>query len=345
MSSLSFSGLARIFVSLFFYLLLSTSPVQAFSLLEWFGISSETAEPEKNDATPSDNWAKPNNIDEPDVSIPKSSAKADIQFEELKTLVTASSEENRKKLLADPEYFANFIRGVAGDESLLTAARANNLDKDPLVQLLMEKASENALRQVYLQRLMANKIPADFPSEEQINSFYEDNKDKFVLQERVYLWQIFLPIQTVGDSELEKKIKSQATEIKKKIDSGELDFAVAAVENSAHLESRKTGGYMGVVQVSTILPEIKESVLKLKPGVISEPLRSSNGYHLIRRGEVLAEENLQLDKVKEQIRKLLKEQAAQQLRTAIFQRAAETYPVDLSEQKIEEWRLKLRTNL
>ncbi len=33
-----------------------------------------------------------------------------------------------------------------------------------------------------------------------------------------------------------------------------------------------------------------------------------------------------------------------QIREAVFKQASITYPIDLDDKKIEEWRLKLRTN-
>ncbi len=51
-----------------------------------------------------------------------------------------------------------------------------------------------------------------------------------------------------------------------------------------------------------------------------------------------------LDEVREQVRELLRNQAVSRLREAIFAKAEETYPVDVPDNRVEEWRLRLRTD-
>jgi parvulin-like peptidyl-prolyl isomerase len=78
---------------------------------------------------------------------------------------------------------------------------------------------------------------------------------------------------------------------------------------------------------------------------VSAPIKTEEGIHLLKRGSIVPKQDLRYDEVQEQIRKLLVTQLENQLRQAIFKQASETYPVDINDKIIEEWRLKLRTNI
>lgn len=268
-----------------------------------------------------------------------------LGYEEIVKIIAVATPEQRKAVLADKETFSRFIESEAGKKSVLAAASANKIDQDEQNLFLAKRGAENVLREIYVGKLISNKIPDDFPTDEQIRTYYEKNRDKFVLGKRVYIWQIFLPY-TEGMSEKDREmLKKKAAEIKKNIEDKKLDFATAAQQYSGHQTSRYKGGYMGLVNVSDLKPEVKEPVLALKPGVTSEPLVEEDGVHLVKRGEIIEEQTYTLGQVKEEIRKLLNSELRKQLRQAIYNQARETYPVDINDKKIEEWLLKLRTNI
>jgi len=139
-------------------------------------------------------------------------------------------------------------------------------------------------------------------------------------------------------------LKKKADKIIYDIKKGKVDFSNVAISQSEHEQSKALGGYMGLLKTSDLLPEIKEPVLKLKEGEISKPIESESGIHIIKRGIILKAEPLKLAQVEQQIRQLLIKQANAQLRNAIFTQARKEYPQDISDKKLEEWRLRLRTN-
>ena len=101
---------------------------------------------------------------------------------------------------------------------------------------------------------------------------------------------------------------------------------------------------MGLVKISELKPEIKEPLLKLAPDKTSAPIRTGEGIHILKRGNIIPRQELGYEEVKSQIGKLLTTQFENQLKQAIFKQAGEIYPVDINDKIIEEWRLKLRTN-
>ncbi len=336
---------------LFLTCLLATSSSQAFSLLEWLGLKEKPAQEsvaESAQPTKAPNWADSKTPDqEPGED---SNAAASVQpdklgFDEVRNIVINLNESERKQLLGDEQAFGNFIQSQAANKSVLAAARANNVHTEPATRLLMQISADNTLREIYIKRLINKELPEDFPSEEQARTFYENNPGQFTLEERFHVWQVFLPFGTDADAPAREKIKQQAAAFRKSIQDKKVSFESIATDHSQHIPSRHTGGYMGLIKLSDIKPEIRESVLSLGEGIISEPVMTDAGYHLIKRGEKIEATVLPFEQVRARIDQALRQEAGRRLRQAIFEQASKTYSQNIDAKRIEEWRLKLRTNL
>ena len=267
-----------------------------------------------------------------------------LDFSEVQKIISVVDENQRKILLTDEETFSNFVKNEATNKSVLSAAHANKVDQNERYQFIVRRGAENIIREIYLKQLIASKVPADFPTEEQVQTYYDQNKDKFVLEERVQVWQIFLPFKDAKDVKETEIVKKQAESIISDLNKNNINFSAAAEKYSRPPAGKYNGGYMGLVKISEIKPEIKESLMKLAPDKVSTPLRTDEGIHILKRGNIIPKQELRYEEVKDQISKLLVTQLENQLKQAIFKQASETYPVDINEQTIEEWRLKLRTN-
>ncbi len=330
---------------------LGSQNAAAFSLLEWLGFGKDEAQtesaPESAGTGKSANWAESSTqaVAEAEPAPAVQAAQAGVRFEDIRIIISNLNAEQRSSLLSDEAAFNNFIQQRAANASVLAAARANNLDQDPLTELLMRNSADSTLREIYIKRLINKELPADFPSEEQARTFYDNNQARFTLEERIHLWQIFLPFDKPADTKAEEAVKQQAQDLKKKIDAGKLEFATAAAEYSRHIPSRHAGGYMGLIKLSDIKPEISESVLGLKAGQLSAPIRTDEGYHLIIPGNRVGATVMPFEEVRARINQALRDEAEKRLRRAIFDQAGKTYQQAPDAKRIEEWRLKLRTNL
>jgi len=268
-----------------------------------------------------------------------------LQFSELEKIVSVLDVNQRKALLGEDAVFKKFVQREANNKSILTAAKVNKVDKNEKTIFLTQRGVESIVREIYLNELIVAKIPADFPTEEQIKKYYEQNKDKLVLGERVHVWQIFLPIDENDSKKDIELVKKKAESITNDLKKGKLDFAIASQRYSGHEGSLTTGGYMGLVKVKDLKPEIQKPLMALAEGKISKPIRSDDGIHILKRGSIVPSQAVELDQIHDQIKQLLNKQIRQQLRNAIYEQASKTYPVDINDKKIEEWYLKLRTNL
>ena len=274
-----------------------------------------------------------------------SSSGLSITYESLQTLLANVDVNQRTALLNDEAAFGEFVKSIASQKSLLAAAKSNNLDQEPNTSFLMQRSAENTLMELYLNRLISNKIPADFPTEEQITEYFENNKDNLVVEERVSVWQIFLPTPEGMSDEQVSNVGSQAAQIVSDIKAGRADFTNAALSYSSHQPSKLNGGYMGILKVSELIPGILEPLMALEEGELSDPVRSEMGFHILKRDQVIPSQPVTIDQVRPQIRNLMVNQIRARLQNEIIQLAANTYPVEYDESVLGDWINNLKNDL
>lgn len=96
--------------------------------------------------------------------------------------------------------------------------------------------------------------------------------------------------------------ENEAKEIKKKLDAG-ASFEELAKQESQDLLSKDKGGDLGYFHSGAMTPEFETTAYKLKIGQVSDPVKSPNGYHIIK---LTGKKDLQpYDEVKDSIRKNL----------------------------------------
>lgn len=332
------------FVCLMF-IIVQTSQVSAISVKELLGLKK--SEPELTEdkklktkqTQPSDNteWAK--------TAEKESESTPQIDLDYVSLLVANMNQQEREKILSDQSLFKQVIESEANNRSTVAAAIANKLVEDRNVEFLMRRGAENIMREAYLNRLISSKLPKDFPSDEQVAEYFESNKEQFVVPERVHVWQIFFKKVDASDKKGMVALKKKAEGIISELKKGKKDYSNIALAQSEHEQSKALGGYMGLLKTSDLIPEIKDPVLKLKEGEISKVIESEAGMHILKRGKILKPETLKLSQVEQQIRQLLIKQANAQLRNAIFTQARKEYPQAISDNKLEEWRLRLKTKI
>ncbi|MDM5192530.1 peptidylprolyl isomerase PrsA [Bacillus hominis] len=99
--------------------------------------------------------------------------------------------------------------------------------------------------------------------------------------------------------------ENEAKEIKKKLDTG-TSFEELAKQESQDLASKDNGGDLGYFGAGKMTPEFEKAAYKLKPGQISNPVKSPNGYHIIKLTD--KKDLKPYDEAKDSIRKDLEEE-------------------------------------
>jgi len=106
---------------------------------------------------------------------------------------------------------------------------------------------------------------------------------KFIRKHYVKGWQIFFnTFQQTGDQQqIEKTAAQNADKAWNRLQSGE-SFENVAKTMSEDMTSKHKGGYLGIIDGSTYGQEFQQAISGLVPGIISRPVHSSFGYHIIK---------------------------------------------------------------
>lgn len=302
------------------------------------------AEQPATDKTPGNTAAKPAVGDA--AGAPNNWVQPTLQAEDMETLIKTLPLEQRDSVLNDAKVFENLVKQEAVNRALINAARSNGLEKEPLIQKLMQRGADRVMAEVYLNRVILSNLPADYPTEAQVKDYFDKNKAKFQTPERMHLWQIFLPVPEGATDAAVAEVRKQAESIAKAIKQGKQDFGAAAAQYSKDQRSRINGGYLGLLQAGDLIPEVRPMATTLKPDAVSDPIRSKEGFHIIKKGDTVAAQSLQLSDINNnQIRQLMIQEKVAEVRLGALKKIQDTYPVKYDSAQLESWRQKIKTQI
>src|SRR6185503_5756223 len=94
--------------------------------------------------------------------------------------------------------------------------------------------------------------------------------------------------------------KDKAEEIRKRVTTGGESFEKLAGDLSDS-PSKANAGLIGPLSVNDLSPELRRLVESMKAGDVSEPVRTTRGYQLLKLEAVTATQTLTLEQAREQI--------------------------------------------
>jgi peptidyl-prolyl cis-trans isomerase C len=157
-----------------------------------------------------------------------------------------------------------------------------------------------------LEKNVADKVKV---GDDEVKKFYEDNKDKFKTEESVRASHILIGVDEKASDEDKKKAKEKAEAIRKQLLAG-ADFATLAKKDST-CPSAKQGCDLGFFTKEQMVPEFANAAFALKPGEISDVVKTKFGYHIIKLQEKKPAGIVPFDEAKGKISEYLKSQKIQ----------------------------------
>jgi peptidyl-prolyl cis-trans isomerase D len=136
-------------------------------------------------------------------------------------------------------------------------------------------------------------------SDEQIKEYYEEHIDTFKEKKQVKARHILFKLAENASPEEEAKVKQKAEEVLKKAKAGE-NFAELAKKYSEG-PTAKDGGDLGYFSENQMIKPFEEAAFKMKKGEVSDLVRTSFGYHIIKVEDVKEARTKSLEEVKGQI--------------------------------------------
>ncbi len=143
-------------------------------------------------------------------------------------------------------------------------------------------------------------------SPQDIQRSYEDNQQQYSTPEQVRASHILLKTEGKDDA----AVKKQAEELLAKVKAG-ADFAQLATKYSEDETSKVKGGDLEFFPKGQMVPEFDKTAFSMKPGEISDLVKTQYGYHIIKLTDKKAASTKALEEVRAQIEDQLKWERAQ----------------------------------
>jgi peptidyl-prolyl cis-trans isomerase SurA len=213
---------------------------------------------------------------------------------------------------------------IENDEQLVAALKQENMT--------MADLRKNLERTVIAQRVQQAEVFGRVAlTEDEARKYYDAHMAEFTTPSSVMLREILVnvPVDARGiNAGADDAAKARAEEIRRRLAAGEVFEKLAAeVSDSA---SKANGGLIGPLNVNEISTDFRKVIEGLKPGEMSQPIRTARGYQILKLESATPTKILEFDKAREQI----SERVVTDKRRDEFQK----YLVKLRAQAIIDWR-------
>ncbi len=165
-------------------------------------------------------------------------------------------------------------------------------------------------------------------TDDNIREYYEENLNRFKHGERVKARHILFKIEGKDRKKAEEKAREGGEKVLERLRKG-ADFAKLARKYSEDKKTREKGGDLGFIERKDLSKPLSDKAFSLKEGDISDLVKTSEGYHIIKVEGVQEPGTKPLAEVREEITPKVKQDKKQLAEKESMQKAY-TKAVDLS---------------
>jgi peptidyl-prolyl cis-trans isomerase C len=216
--------------------------------------------------------------------------------------------------LSAPDRKRQFVENLVLNDLLFAEAQRAGYDKDPDIQ----KQVDDMRKRLVVQRLMREYQKPPEVSDDEAKKYYDDHPDLYSGT------QIHASHILVRDEATAKKVHDALVADPSK-------FTQAAKEISIDKASGAKGGDLGTFGQGRMVPEFEAVAFALKPGQISDIVKTQYGYHIILVTERKEGERKPLDQVKDQIKTMLRNRQMQDAMQTKFEALKKAADVKIDE--------------
>jgi peptidyl-prolyl cis-trans isomerase C len=167
---------------------------------------------------------------------------------------------------------------------------------------MTQKAMQEAARKDMVINNFIEKrfAPQATITEEEVQKFYEDNKQKLFSQgERIKVSHIMIAAPEKASAESKKLAKQKAQALLKRVRAGENFAALAKAESDS--PTKQEGGELGILGKGQTMPAFEKAAFALQAGEVSGVVETPLGYHIIKVDQRLAPATESFKDVKQKI--------------------------------------------
>lgn len=234
----------------------------------------------------------------------------DLTLGDLRMALRAAPDDVQKLLLAQPQKIRDVMDSTYMAKVAATRARKKALEKEPVTEAQIWKFTNNILAEAEIANVQQQFVKnADY--EAVAKELYIVEKDRFKVAEAFVASHILLSAEA---DESDEQVLKNANSLRQQLAEGKLDFKEAATQFSKDTGSAKVGGSLGKFNRGRMVKPFEEALLKLKPGEISEPVKTRFGYHLILLEEHIPEHTKSFEEVKDALVQQAKNKVAHDIK-------------------------------
>ena len=159
--------------------------------------------------------------------------------------------------------------------------------------------------------IMVNKLIEDGvvrkvtpPSDDELKSYYEKNRDKIDEPEKVSVRHILIRVEKNASTKEKSQALNKIKEVQQKLKKGE-DFAKLAQQYSEDPGSQKSGGELGFIVRGMMVKNFEDTAFKTPVGEISDYFETEFGYHILKVDAKQAKQKRSFEDVKLNLEKYL----------------------------------------
>src|SRR5262245_9914697 len=199
------------------------------------------------------------------------------------------------------DQFKQIVGNIRKEQNLQDEAKFQKALADE--NMTMDDLRKQLERQMLLEQVQRQEIGSKLSiTEEEARQYYAQHPEEFTDAASVTLREIFVEVPTTGgnvnaakDQDAQKKINDlRARALKAE------DFAKLAAEGSDS-PSKANGGLIGPFSRSDMSPQLQQLVDKMKPGEVTQPIRTPKGYQIFQLESVKPSQLQPFDSVRDLI--------------------------------------------
>ena len=184
---------------------------------------------------------------------------------------------------------------IESDEQFQAALKTENMTLTDL--------RKNLERQMIVSRVQQNEVMGKIAvNDEEARKYYDTHLSEFTSPRTITLREIL--VNVAGDGQTvnvgrDDEARAKITTIRQRALAGDSFEKLAADMSDA--PSRANAGLIGPLSVTDLAPDVQKLVEPMKPGDITEPLRGTKGYQILKLESATASDVKPFDQAREDI--------------------------------------------
>jgi peptidyl-prolyl cis-trans isomerase C len=249
--------------------------------------------------------------------------------EELDAAFNRIPEVHRLAFIRDGARVDQLVTNLLKTRQVAAAAREAGFDQNPIVHNRMALAAEKELAEAWLIDVMNNAPEADY--EALAMEYYLSNPEKFQTEEMLDVSHILIS----SENRPEEEALEIAIDVRERLVDNPALFADLVEEYSEDPAKANNGGRYPNMKKGQMVPNFERAAYALEEaGELTEPVRTSYGFHIIRLNGKLPSRPVPFEAVKDQLMAQEKKEYLLEYRNRYIERTA-SQPIEIEEGAVE----------